>query len=111
MNEKSLFEKAQDMLKKGTPRRTDPVSEFQRPPHDETPGFNLNISPSPAGKVPGGQPFIPSGTQVMYRSPLFGLLEAEVMDDQGACVWIWHPIRECEASIPRGWIEKIEQKP
>jgi len=31
-------------------------------------------------------------------------LEAEVLDDRGAVVWCWHPLRECETAIPKEWI-------
>jgi hypothetical protein len=64
-----------------------------------------------ANRPDGGQPtpegFIPAGSTVAYRSPLFGELEAAVIEDRGACVWIWHPIRECECAIPRHWIHGV----
>jgi hypothetical protein len=35
---------------------------------------------------------------------MWGELKAEVLDDRGAVVWCWHPIRHCECCIPREWI-------
>jgi len=66
--------------------------------------FDLNANFLPDGTLSGTKDFIPSGTRITYRSPLFGEVSGEVIEDKGACVWIWHPIRECECCIPRGWI-------
>ena len=65
----------------------------------KVPGKVRVVEPTP---MPEG--FIPAGSTVAYRSPLFGELEAVVIEDKGACVWVWHPLRECEACIPRGWV-------
>jgi len=67
--------------------------------------FHVNANLSHM-KVAGGQDVYPVGSKITYRSPLFGFLEAEVLDDRGEIVWIWHPIRQCEACIPRSWIDE-----
>jgi len=71
--------------------------------------FELNANLSPDGTLSATDDFIPSGTRITYRSPLFGELSGEVIEDKGACIWIWHPVRECECAIPRGWITGLNE--
>ena len=70
--------------------------------------FELNAN-RPDGGQPTPEDFIPSGTRITYRSPLFGELSGEVIEDKGAVVWLWHSIRECEACIPRAWVMGIQK--
>ena len=64
----------------------------------------LGADPEPEGDSLPRKDEYPAGSIVSYESPLFGELRAQVIEDNGACVWIWHPLRECEANIPRNWI-------
>jgi len=67
--------------------------------------FDLNSRLPDQGRVVGNQAILfPSGRKIRFQSPLFSELEAEVLDDRGAVVWCWHPIRCCECCIPREWI-------
>ena len=67
--------------------------------------FDLNSNLPDQREVVGNQAiFFPSGRKIRYQSPMWGELEAEVLDDHGAVVWCWHPIRYCECCIPREWI-------
>ena len=73
-------------------------------PSPEALCFDLNANRPQEGQPSDTQALIPSGTRATYRSPLFGELQAVVIEDRGACVWVWHPLRDCECCIPRGWI-------
>ncbi len=67
--------------------------------------FDLNSRrPDQGGAVDNQAIFFPSGQKIRFHSPMWGELEAEVLDDRGAVVWCWHPIRQCECCIPREWI-------
>lgn len=67
--------------------------------------FDLNSNLSDQGEAVGNQAILfPSGRKIRFHSPMWGELEAEVLDDRGAVVWCWHPIRCCECCIPREWI-------
>ena len=64
--------------------------------------FDLNSNlPDQKGAV---AILFPSGQKIRFQSPMWGELEAEVLDDRGAVVWCWHPIQHCECCIPREWI-------
>lgn len=94
-----------DTLLKKIPDRIRVIPDT--PPTEPSPealafNFNANLLPNENASTP--QEFVPAGTRVAYQSPLFGELEAEVLDDRGACLWVWHPLRQCEACIPRGWV-------
>ena len=97
-------DKVDTLLKKIPDRiRVIPDTPLTEPsPEARAFNFNANLPPNETASTP--QEFIPAGTRVAYRSPLFGELEAEVLDDRGACLWVWHPLRQCEACIPRGWV-------
>ena len=67
--------------------------------------FDLNSRRPDQGRAVDNQAiFFPSGQKIRFQSPMWGELEAEVLDDRGAVVWCWHPIRHCECCIPREWI-------
>ena len=72
--------------------------------------FDLNANRTD-GERATPKDFIPAGSTVSYHSPLFGDLDAEVLDDRGECLWVWNPIRECESSIPRSWLTGIVETP
>lgn len=71
--------------------------------------LDLNANLPTEGQTPPKEGRIPSGSKVSIRSPLFGEIEAVVIADRGAVVWCWHPVRECEACIPRGWITGLNK--
>ena len=67
--------------------------------------FDLNSNrPDQGGTVGNQAKLFPSGRKIRFQSPMWGELEAEVLDDRGAVVWCWHPLRHCECCIPREWI-------
>lgn len=76
-------------------------------PSPETLAFNLNANQSPHAHSLNDEEAIPSGARIRFRSPLFGSLDAIVIEARGAVVWVWHPMRECEACLPRHWVEEI----
>ena len=71
--------------------------------------FDLNANLPPEGQIPPKEGSILPGSKVAIRSPLFGELQAVVIEDRGACIWVWHPIRECECAIPRHWITELSE--
>ena len=97
---------AQKLLAKAPGRvRLVKSSQSEDPPMEQVAfDMNANVRPEPAGDSPTKKNVYPAGSLVHFHSPLFGELQAQVLDDNGACVWIWHPLRECEANIPRNWI-------
>jgi len=104
MDGKSLFEKVQTMLQEGTPTSLSPAKVQAPDPAPESLAFNLNANRPLEGQTPLKEGSIPSGAKVSFQSPLFGDLQGIVIEDRGAVVWVWHPLRECECCIPRGWI-------
>ncbi len=44
------------------------------------------------------------GRVVLWDSPLFGLLSAVVLDEQGDSVTVRHPLTEVEATSPKRWL-------
>ena len=100
MDGKSLFEKVQTMLQEVT-QPSIPAAKGQA---TESLAFDLNANRPPEGQTPPKEGSILSGSKVAIRSPLFGELQAVVIEDRGTVVWVWHPLRECECCIPRGWI-------
>ena len=54
----------------------------------ESHAFDLNANIPPDGQSVAPEDFIPTGTRIAYRSPLFGELSGEVLDDRGEVVWI-----------------------
>jgi len=87
-----------------TPTRPPTAKVQATDPALESLAFDLNANRPQEGQPSDTQALIPSGTRLTYRSPLFGELQAVVIEDRGACVWVWHPLRDCECCIPRGWI-------
>ena len=83
-----------------TPTRP-PTAEVQA---TESLAFDLNANRPQEGQPLVKEGGIPSGAKVSFQSPLFGELQAVVIEDRGAVVWVWHPLRDCECCIPRGWI-------
>ena len=71
--------------------------------------LNANLRSEPKGDFPPKKDVYPAGSIVVYRSPLFGDLLAQVIEYKGACVWIWHPIKKCECAIPRHWITELSE--
>jgi len=120
MSEKSFFEMVQDRLREdeipmiaSSESEPPPDTHTQPEATESTPErlcFELNAN-RPDGERATPKDFIPAGRIVSYCSPLFGDLEAEVLDDRGECLWVWNPIRECEASIPRSWLTGIVETP
>jgi len=111
---KSLFEKAQAALGEGnhSTAETPTPKPFTNPRDAELvqaePCFELNANRSD-DRHPIGPRTLEPGSGVTCRSPLFGSFDAMVIRGLGKCVWIWHPIRECEACVPRSWITEIVQ--
>ena len=87
-----------------TPTRPPPANVQAIEPAPESLAFDLNANLSLEGQTPLKEGSIPSGANVSFQSPLFGDLQGIVIEDRGAVVWVWHPLRECECCIPRGWI-------
>ena len=110
MDGKSLFEKVQTMLREVRQPIIPPAKVQATAPTPESLAFDLNANLPPEGQTPPKEGGFPSGAKVSIRSPLFGELQAVVIEDRGACVWIWHPVRECEACIPRSWITQVERE-
>jgi hypothetical protein len=85
------------------PSATEPAEMVE--PSSARLAFDLNSNLPDEGRAIGNQAiFFPSGRKVRFQSPMWDELEAEVLDDRGAVVWCWHPLRHCECCIPREWI-------
>lgn len=94
---------AQKLLAKAPGR----VRIAQAAPSQERIAFDLNVNLPPPGHSLDDDETIPPGAKIRFRSPMFGQLEAVAIEARGAVVWVWHPMRECEACIPRHWVEEI----
>ena len=55
------------------------------------------------------KPLIETGTVIRFRSPLFGVVKAKVLDDRGAGIWVFHPATERESFIPNDWVLDEEE--
>ncbi len=69
----------------------------------------------PIPTAPAVEPELPPVTSpslvghlVSINSPLFGLMQAIILEETERTVRIFHPITEREATIPKGWLEEKE---
>lgn len=71
----------------------------------------LRLLQKAGGKVRPVNPAGPSlvGQIIEWDSPLFGLLQAVVLEESGSHVMVWHPLTEREAMVPKTWL--VFQRP